>query len=93
MPRSCPNCGRALEELVQEIRAMTTKNHLSSDLAVRMERELQAAIAAANQEPQDLKLMLAKLDRAKTLVDAVPSASGLLPSFADTISLVKRHLP
>ena len=92
MPKDCPDCRRALEELMQEIRKMTTKNYLASAVAAKMENELQAAIAESKKDPQDLKLILAKLNGAKALVEGVPSASGLLPNFAETITLVKSHL-
>ncbi len=93
MPRGCPECCRALEELVQEIRKMTTKNYLASDVAAKMELELQEAIAESKKDTQDLKLILAKLNGAKALFENVASASGLLTNFAETITLVKSHLP
>ena len=93
MPKDCPSCGRALEELVQEIRKMTARNHLASDVAAKMEHELQEAITEANKDTQDLKLILAKLNGARALVEGVASASGLLPNIAETITLVKSHLP
>ncbi|MDH3256845.1 MAG: hypothetical protein OEM27_04455 [Nitrospinota bacterium] len=92
MPKECVECGHALEELVQEIRKMTAKNHLASDVAAKMEHELQEAIAEAKKDPQDLKLILEKLNGAKALVEGVASASGLLPNIAETITLVKSHL-
>jgi hypothetical protein len=93
MPRGCPNCCQALEELVQEIRKVTAKGHLAPNLAAKMEVELQAAIAEANKDTQDLKLILGKLNGAKTLIEGVASASGLLNNFAETINLVRSHLP
>jgi hypothetical protein len=93
MPRECPNCCQALEELVQELRKMATKDQLVSKVAAKMEVELQAAIAAAKKEPQDLKLILTKLNGAKTLIEGVASASGLQNHFAQTITFVKSHLP
>jgi hypothetical protein len=92
MPRTCPACGQALENLVQEIRNMTTKNYLAANLAAKMEVELQAAIAEAKKDTQDLKLILGKLTAAKALVEGVTSARSLLPNFAETITLVKNHL-
>jgi hypothetical protein len=93
MPKTCPMCCQALEELVQEIRKMATKDQLVSKVAAKMEVELQAAIAAANKEPQDLKLILTKLNGAKTFIEGVASASGLQNHFAETITFVKSHLP
>jgi hypothetical protein len=78
---------------VQEIRKMATKDQLVSKVAAKMEVELQAAIAAANKEPQDLKLILTKLNGAKTLIEGVASASGLQNNFTQTITFVKSHLP
>jgi hypothetical protein len=93
MPRDCPSCCRALEELVQELRKMATKDPLVSKVAARMEVELQAAIAAAKKEPQDLKLILTKLNGAQTLIEGVASASGLQNNFTQTITFIKSHLP
>jgi hypothetical protein len=93
MPKSCPHCCQALEELVQEIRKMATKDQLVSKVAAKMEVELQAAIAAANKEPQDLKLILTKLNGAKTFIEGVASARDLQNHFAETITFVKSHLP
>jgi hypothetical protein len=93
MPKDCPNCCQALEELVQEIRKMATKDQLVSKVAAKMEVELQAAIAAAKKEPQDLKLILTKLNGAQALIEGVTSASGLQNNFAETITFVKSHLP
>jgi hypothetical protein len=93
MPKDCATCYRVLEELVQEIRKMTTKNYLAADVAAKMEHELQAAIAESNKETQDLKLILAKLNAAKAFVEGGGSASGLLTNFAETITFVKSHLP
>jgi hypothetical protein len=93
MPRNCPNCCRALEELVQEIRKMTTRNYLASNVAAKMEYELQEAIAESKKDTQDLKLILGKLNGARTLIEGVASASGLLNNFAETITLVESHLP
>jgi hypothetical protein len=93
MPRECPSCCRALEELVQELRKMATKDQLVSKVAAKMEVELQAAIAEAKQDPQDLKLILTKLNGAQTLIEGVASASGLHNNFAKTITFVKSHLP
>jgi hypothetical protein len=36
MPRDCPSCCRALEELVQELRKVATKGHLVSNVAAKM---------------------------------------------------------
>jgi hypothetical protein len=93
MPRDCPQCCQALEELVQEIRKMATKDQLVSKVAAKMEVELQAAIAAAKQDPQDLKLILTKLNGAQALIEGVASASGLQNHFAETTTFVKSHLP
>ena len=93
MPRDCVNCCRALEDLVQEIRKMATKDHLVSNVAAKMEVELQAAIVEAKKDTQDLKLILTKLNGAKTFMEGVSSASGLQNNFAETITLVKSHLP
>ena len=38
MPRGCPACVRAIEELVQEIRKMATKDHLAANVAAKMEK-------------------------------------------------------
>ena len=92
MPRGCPQCYRALEELVQEIRTMTAKNFLASNVAAKMEVELQAAIAESKKDSPDLKSILGKLNSAQTLIEGVTSASGLLSNFADTTTIVKRHL-
>jgi hypothetical protein len=92
MPRDCPSCCRALEELVQELRKMAAKDQLVSKVAAKMEVELQAAIAAAKKDPQDLKLILTKLNGAQTLIEGVASASGLQNHFAETITFVKSHL-
>ena len=93
MPNDCPECSQALEELVQEIRKMTTKNYLAANVAAKMEHELQEAIAESNKDTQDLKLILGKLNGAKRLIGGIASASGLLNNFAETITLVKSHLP
>jgi len=92
MPRDCATCCRALEELVQEIRKMTRKNYLASNVAAKMEHELQEAIAESKKDTQDLKLILAKLNGAKAFAEGVASASGLLTNIAETITLVKSHL-
>ena len=55
MPKNCPNCVRALEELVQEIRKMTTKNYLAPKVAAKLEHELQEAIAESKKDIPDLK--------------------------------------
>jgi hypothetical protein len=93
MPKECPSCCRALEELVQELRKMATKDQLVSKVAAKMEVELQAAIAAAKKEPQDLKLILTKLNGAQTLIEGVASARDLQNHFAETTTFVKSHLP
>ena len=93
MPKECPRCCRALEELVQEIRKMTTKNYLAPNVAAKMEHELQEAIAESKKDTQDLEFILGKLNGAKTLIEGVASASGLLKNFAETIAFVKSHLP
>ena len=93
MPTDCPTCVRALEELVQEIRKMTSKNYLTPDLAAKMEAELQVAIAESKKALPDSKLILGKLNDAKRLVEGVTSASGLLNNFAETSTIVKTHLP
>ena len=93
MPNDCPHCVRALEELVQEIRKMTTKNYLAASVAAKMEDELQEAIAESKKDLPDLKSILGKLDGAKRLMDGVASASGLLANFAETTTTVKRYLP
>jgi hypothetical protein len=93
MPSSCPSCGQALENLVQEIRNMTTKNYLAANLAAKMEVELQAAIAEAKKDFPNLKSILGKLDGAKTLIEGVAPASGLLNHFAETKTLITRYLP
>jgi hypothetical protein len=93
MPRECATCCRALEELVQEIRKMTSKNYLAPNVAAKVEHELQEAIAESKKDTQDLKFMLGKLNGAKTLIEGVASASGLLNDFTETITLVKSHLP
>ena len=93
MPKNCATCCRALEELVQEIRKMTTKNYLASNVAAKMEHELQVAIAESKKDTQDLKLILSKLNGAKTFMEGVASASSLQNNFAETITLVKSHLP
>ena len=93
MPRTCPSCVRALEELVQEIRIMATRDHLAAHLAAKMEVELQAAIAEAKKDFPDPKSILGKLDGAKTLIAGVAPASSLLTNFAETKTLITRYLP
>jgi hypothetical protein len=93
MPNDCPHCCQALEELVLELRTMALKDPLVSKVAARMEGDLQGAIAAAKSEPQDLQLMIAKLDSAKTCLAGIASARGLERNFAKTITFVKSHLP
>ena len=93
MPTDCPDCVIAIEELVQEIRKMTTKNILEANVATKMERELQTAIAESKKDTPELKSILGKLDAAKALVEGDSSARGLLPKFAETTSTIKRHLP
>ena len=93
MPKNCPMCCRALEELVQEIRKMTTKNYLATNVAVKMEHELQEAISESKKDTQDLKFILGKLNGAIIFIDGFASASGLLRNFTETITLVKSHLP
>ena len=92
MPKECPTCCQSLEELVQEIRKMATKDYLVSKVAGKMEVELKAAIAEVKKDTQDLKFILAKLNSAKTFIDGVASARILQNKFAETITLVKRHL-
>ena len=93
MPKNCPQCVSALGELVQEIRKMTTKNYLAANVAAKMENELQAAIAESKKDLPDSKLILGKLNRAKTLIQGITSASGLLANFAETTTIIKRYLP
>ena len=52
MPKECPQCCRALEALVQEVRKMATKDRLLSNVAAKMEVELQAAIAEQKRNPK-----------------------------------------
>ena len=92
MPRGCPHCCRALEELVQEIRKMTTKKYLAHNVAEKMEYEIQEAIAESKKAVPDSKLILGKLNGAKTLIKGVASASGLLNIFAETTTTVKKYL-
>jgi len=93
MPKNCPMCVRAIEELVQEIRTMATRDHLASNVAAKMENELQEAIAESKKAVPDLKLILGKLNGAKRLIDDLAPASGLLNNFAETKTLIKRYLP
>ena len=93
MPNSCPECVRAIEELVQEIRTMATRDHLASNVAAKMEIELQGAIAESKKDTPDLKTILGKLDGAKTFIEGVGLASGLLNNFAETKTLIKSYLP
>ena len=93
MPRNCPSCCRALEKLVQEIRKLAAKDPLVSRVAAKMEVELQAAIAESKKDTQDLKLILSKLNGARTYLAEVASASELQNNFAETITLVRSHLP
>jgi len=58
-----------------------------------MEQELQVAIAESKKDTADLRLILGKVNGAITLVEGVASARGLLANFAETITLVERHLP
>jgi len=85
-------CCEALEELVQEIRNMKTKNYLADTVAAKMEQELQVAITEAKKDTQDLRLILGKVNGAKALIEGVASARSLLPNFAETIALVESHL-
>ena len=93
MPGGCPNCKRALEGLLQEVRKMKTNKSIASTVAMKMERELQAAITAAKKENQDLQLILGKLNGAKAMIAGDTSVSDLNAAITDTIALVKRHLP
>ena len=93
MPQGCPSCVRAIEELVQEIRTMATKDHLAAHLAARMENELQAAIAESKKALPDSTLILGKLEGAKTLIAGVAPARDLLNNFSETKTLIKRYLP
>ena len=72
---------------------MTTKNQLAPQVAAKMEQELQAAIAEAEKDTQDLQFMLGKLKGAKTFIAGDASARGLLSTFSETIALVQSHLP
>ena len=93
MPKGCPSCVRAIEELVQEIRKMTTRDHLASNVVAKIEIELQAAIAESKKDLPDSKLIIGKLNRAKRSIEGVASASGLLNNFSETKTLIKRYLP
>lgn len=93
MPKGCPNCHQVLERLLREVRKMKANKSLASTIAVKIERELQSAVIAAKKENQDLQLILGKLNGAKALIAGDASVSGLNTTFAETIALVKRHLP
>jgi hypothetical protein len=92
MPRGCPQCVIALEELVQEIRKMTTRKYLAPNIASKMEHELQDAIAESKKAEPDSRLIVGKLNGAKTLIEGVASTCGLLNNFAETTATVKRYL-
>ena len=93
MPKDCPQCVRALEELVQEIRTMVNKDGLTANLAIKMEVELQAAMAESKQALPDSKSILAKLEGAQTVIEGVAPARDLLNHFAETKTVIKRYLP
>ena len=57
-----------------------------------MEAGLQEAIAESKKAVPDSKLIVGKLNGAKTLIEGVASASGLLNNFAETTATVKRYL-
>ena len=92
MPRGCPTCVIALEELVQKIRKMTTKKYLTPNVAKKLEHEIQDAIAESKKAVPNSKLIIGKLNGAKTLIEGVASASGLLNDFAKTTTKVIRYL-
>jgi hypothetical protein len=92
MPRGCPDCIIALEELVQEIRKMTTNKILSPNLASKMENEIQEAFAESKKVEPDSKLIVGKLNGAKTLIEGVASARGLLNNFTETTTTIKKYL-
>jgi len=93
MPKGCPDCVRAIEELVQEIRKMTTRDHLASNVVAKIEIELQAAITESKKDLPDSKLIIGKLNSAKRSIEGVAPASGLINKFAETKTLIKRYLP
>ena len=70
MPQGCPQCVRAIEELVQEIRAMAAKDRLAAHLAARMENELQAAMAEARAETDVRDIDGLDPEHAQMLVEA-----------------------
>ena len=92
MPKGCPNCVIALEELVQKIRTMTTKKYLSSSVAKRLELEIQEAIAESKKATPDSKLIVGKLIDAKILIEGISSASDLLNNFNETTTKVTKYL-
>jgi hypothetical protein len=92
MPRGCPACVIALEDLVQDIRIMTTKKYLALDIASKLEHELQDAIAESKKAEPDSRLIVGKLNGAKTLIEGVASASVLLNNCAETTATIKRYL-
>ena len=92
MPRGCPACVTVLEELVLEIRKMTTRKYLTPNIAKKLENEIQDAIAESKKAVPNAKLIVGKLNGAKTLIEGVDSASGLLNDFAETTTTVQRYL-
>ena len=92
MPKGCPSCVIALEELVQEIRKMTTKQYLAPNVAKKLIYEIQDAIAESKKAAPDSKLIVGKLSGAKTLIEGVASARGLLNDFAETATKVNKYL-
>jgi len=92
MPKGCPACVIALEELVLETRKMTTNKYLAPNVAKKLIYEIQEAIAESKKAVPDSKLIVGKLSGAKTLIEGVASASGLLNDFAKTTTKVIRYL-
>lgn len=79
-----------LNSLLQEIAKATSKGVISPEQSIDIEAKIKKAIVQSEKPQPDKQSILENINGAKTLLDGLSSAAGLIPIFVQAVDMIKR---
>lgn len=79
-----------LKKLLEEVNKATTKGVIDAEVSIDVEANIKKAVILAEKPQPDKQGILEHIQGAKTLIDGLASATGLIGGFMQAIEMIQR---
>ncbi len=88
-----PEVSRILDNLILEVKKSTENGNIPNAVATKMQTQIQDVVAEIKKPECNKMTILEKLNGAKSLIEGVASASGLIKILVETADFLQKTLP